>query len=129
MMSKLNFRSPMWQILTIFSACFIYKIFNTHTKIQVSKSKTVVTRECLRNRSKYICSQNLESKLYLTKIFLKNSFSNHLPSNLFWQCILILLLGNLLPSYPSIKTPWWQPGPSPVSACRLGPPSDNGTRK
>jgi hypothetical protein len=31
---------------------------------------------------------NLESKLYLTKIFLKNSFWKHIPSSMFWECIL-----------------------------------------
>ncbi len=32
MISKFNFRSPVWQIFTIFSACFIYGILNTHNK-------------------------------------------------------------------------------------------------
>jgi len=32
LVSKLNFRSPVWQIFTIFSACFIYGILSTHTK-------------------------------------------------------------------------------------------------
>ncbi len=54
----------------------------------VPKSKIVVTREWSRQGSKYICLQSLESKLYLTKIFLKNSFWRHLPSTMFWQCIL-----------------------------------------
>ncbi len=31
--SKFNFRGPVWQIFTIFSACFIYGILNTRTKI------------------------------------------------------------------------------------------------
>ncbi len=57
-------------------------------KFKVSKSKTVVTRECLRKGSKYVCLQNLESKLYLTKICLKNYFWSHLPSTMFWQYIL-----------------------------------------
>ncbi len=39
LVSKFNFRSPVWQILTIFSTCFIYEILNTHTKFEVSKSK------------------------------------------------------------------------------------------
>ena len=33
MISKFNVRSPVWQIFTIFSACFIYGILNTHLKI------------------------------------------------------------------------------------------------
>ncbi len=41
-----------------------------------------------RQGSKFICLQNLRSKLYLTKIFLKNSFWAHLTSTMFWQCIL-----------------------------------------
>jgi hypothetical protein len=32
LVSKFDFRSPVWQILTIFSACFIYGSLNTHTK-------------------------------------------------------------------------------------------------
>jgi hypothetical protein len=60
--SKFNFRSPVWQIFTIFLAWFIYGILNTHTKCYVSKSKTVVTREWSRQCSKYICMQSLESK-------------------------------------------------------------------
>ncbi len=32
MISQFNFRSRVWQIFTIFSACFIYGILNTHTK-------------------------------------------------------------------------------------------------
>ncbi len=32
MISKFNFRSPVWQIFTIFSACFINEILNTHIK-------------------------------------------------------------------------------------------------
>jgi hypothetical protein len=32
MISKFNFRSPAQQIFTIFSACFIYGVLNTHTK-------------------------------------------------------------------------------------------------
>ena len=32
MISKFNIRSPVWQIFTIFSACFIYGIPNTHIK-------------------------------------------------------------------------------------------------
>ncbi len=32
MISKFNVRSPVWQIFTIFSACFIYGILNTHIK-------------------------------------------------------------------------------------------------
>jgi hypothetical protein len=32
MISKFNVRSPVWQIFTIFSACFIYGIPNTHIK-------------------------------------------------------------------------------------------------
>ena len=86
--SKFNFRSPVRQIFTIFLAWFIYGILNTHKKFYVSKSKTVVTREWPRQCSKYICLQSLESKLYLTKILLKNSFWRHLPSTMFWQCIL-----------------------------------------
>ncbi len=31
--SKFNFRKPVWRIFNIFSACYIYGIFNTHTKI------------------------------------------------------------------------------------------------
>jgi hypothetical protein len=54
----------------------------------VSKSQTVVTRECLRTGSKYICLLNLENKLYLTKIFEKNSFWKHIPSTMFWEYIL-----------------------------------------
>ncbi len=88
MISKFNFRSPIWQIFAIFAACFIHGILNIHTKIKISKSKTVVTREWSRKGSKYICLQSLESKLYWTKIFLKNSFWRHLPSTMFWQCIL-----------------------------------------
>ena len=76
LVSKFNFRSPVWQIFTIFSACFIYKILNTHKKIQVSQSKTVVTGEWSRQGSKFICLQNLRSKLYLTKIFLKILFGH-----------------------------------------------------
>jgi hypothetical protein len=38
--------------------------------------KTVVTRGCLRKGSKYICLQNLESQLYLTKYLLKIIFGN-----------------------------------------------------
>jgi hypothetical protein len=84
LVSKLNFRSPVWQIFTIFSACFIYGILNTHTKFEVSKSKTVVTREWSNQGSKFICLQNLGSKFFLTKIFLKNSFWTHIPSTMFW---------------------------------------------
>ncbi len=61
--SKFNFGNPVWQIFTIFLAFFIYGILNTRTKIKVSKSKTVFTREYLRKGSKYICLQILESKL------------------------------------------------------------------
>jgi hypothetical protein len=32
LVSKFNFRSPVWQIFTIFSACFIYGVLNTRTK-------------------------------------------------------------------------------------------------
>ncbi len=32
LVSKFNFRSPVWQIFTIFSACFIYGILNTYIK-------------------------------------------------------------------------------------------------
>ena len=32
LVSKFNFRSPVWQIFTIFSGCFIYGILNTHIK-------------------------------------------------------------------------------------------------
>ncbi len=32
LVSKFNLRSPVWQIFTIFSACFIYEILNTHIK-------------------------------------------------------------------------------------------------
>ncbi len=85
---KVYFKSPAWQIFTIFLACFTYGILNTHTKYEVSKSKTVVTREWSRQGSKFICLQNLRSKFYLTKIFLKNSFWTHIPSTMFWQCIL-----------------------------------------
>ncbi len=82
LVSKFNFRSPVWQIFTIFSAGFIYGILNTHTKFEVSKSKIVVTREWSRQGLKFIC------KLYLTKIFKKNSFWTHPSSTVFWQCIL-----------------------------------------
>jgi hypothetical protein len=88
LVSKFNFRSPVWQIFTIFSACFIYGILNTLTKFEVSKSKTIVTREWSRQGSKFICLQNWRSKLCLTKLFLKNSFWTHIPSTMFWQCIL-----------------------------------------
>ncbi len=88
LVSKFNFRSPVWQIFTIFSACFIYGIFNTHTKFEVSKSQTVVTREWSRQGSKFIYLQNLRSKFYLTKIFLQNSFWTHIASTMFWQFIL-----------------------------------------
>ncbi len=37
LVSNFNFRSPVWQIFTIFSACFIYGILNTHIKFEVSK--------------------------------------------------------------------------------------------
>jgi hypothetical protein len=53
------------------------------TLFEVSKSQTVVTRECLEKGSKYICFQNLEHKLYLTKMFLKNSSWKHLASTVF----------------------------------------------
>ncbi len=76
LVSKFNFRSPVWPIFTIFSACFIYGILNTHTKFEVSKTKTVVTREWSRQGSKFICLQNLRSKFYLTKIFLKILFGH-----------------------------------------------------
>ncbi len=66
----------------------MYGILNTRNKIYISKSKNVVTRECLKKSSKYICLQNLGSKLYLPKIFLKNYFWTHLPSTMFWLCIL-----------------------------------------
>ncbi len=68
LVSKFNFGSPVWQIFTIFSAWFIYGIPNTHTKFEVSRSKTVVTREWSRQGLKFICLQNLRSKFYLTKI-------------------------------------------------------------
>ncbi len=68
--------------------------------------------------------------------------SRHLPAKIrkilrlmrqchtFWiLCFWCWCSAILLPSYPPIRTPWWLPGPSPVSACRLGPPSGNGTRK
>jgi hypothetical protein len=77
LVSKFHFRSPVWQIFTNFSACFIYEILNT--KFEVSKSKTVVTREWSRQGSKFICLQNLRSKFYLTKIFFLNSFWTHNP--------------------------------------------------
>jgi hypothetical protein len=38
------------------------------TKFRSLSKKTVVTRECLRKGAKYICLQNLGSKLYLTLI-------------------------------------------------------------
>jgi hypothetical protein len=41
---------------------------------ETSKSKTVVTRECLRKGSKYIGLQNLGCKLYLTKSLKKILF-------------------------------------------------------
>jgi hypothetical protein len=47
------------------------------------ESKTVVTREWSRQGSKFISLQNLRSKFYLTKIFLKNSFWTHIPSTMF----------------------------------------------
>jgi hypothetical protein len=50
----------------------------------IFKSKTVVTKECLRNGLKYICLQNLESKLYFTKICLKIIFGN-ISHLLFWS--------------------------------------------
>ncbi len=64
LVSKFNIRSPVWKIFTIFSACFIYGIPNTRTKFEVSKSKTVVTREWSRQGSKFICLQNLRSKYF-----------------------------------------------------------------
>ena len=88
LVSKFNFRSPVWQIFTIFSACFIYGMLNTRTKFEVSKSKTVVTKEWSWQGSKFICLQNLRSKFYLTKIFKKNSFWTHIPYTMFWKCIL-----------------------------------------
>jgi hypothetical protein len=66
-----------------FLLCFIYGIFNIHTKFKVSKLKTVGTGEWSRQGSKYSCLQSLKSKLYFTKIFLKNSFWRHLPSTMF----------------------------------------------
>ncbi len=80
---KVEFQEPRFTDLYHFSACFIYWILNTHIKFEVSKSKTVVTREWSKQGSKYICLQSLESKLYLTKIFLKNSLWRHLPSTMF----------------------------------------------
>ncbi len=71
LVSKFNFRSPVWQIFTIFSACFIYGIPYIHTKFEVSKSKNVVTREWSRQGSKFICLQNLRSKFINKNIFLK----------------------------------------------------------
>jgi hypothetical protein len=44
-------------------------IFYTLTKIKVSKSKTVLTREWVRKGSKYIWLQNFDSKLYVVKIY------------------------------------------------------------
>ncbi len=79
LVSKFNFRSPVWQIFSIFSACFIYGFLNAHTKFEVSKSKNVVKREWSRQGLKFICLQNLRSKFYFTKIFLKNSFWTHIP--------------------------------------------------
>ncbi len=73
-----NFIHGLWKFLAKTGKCVFL----------VSKSKTVVTREWSRHGSKYICLQSLESKLYLTKIFVKNSFWRHLPSTMFWQCIL-----------------------------------------
>jgi hypothetical protein len=87
LVSNFDFRSPVWQIFTIFSACFIYGILNTQTKFEVSRSKTVVTREWSRQGSKFIGLQNFRSKFYLTKIFFKNSFWTHIPPTMFWQCI------------------------------------------
>ncbi len=88
LVSMFNFRSPVWQIFTIFSACFIYGILRDLKFYICTKSKTVVTREWSRQGSKFICLQNLTSKFYLTKIFLKNSFWTHIPSTMFWQFIL-----------------------------------------
>ncbi len=34
-----NFRNPVWRIFNIFSACFIYGIFNTHTKFRSLSQK------------------------------------------------------------------------------------------
>ena len=79
LVSKFNFMGPVWQIFTIVSACFIYGILNIHTKFEVSKSKTVVTREWSRQGSKFICLQNLGNKLYFTKIFLKKFFLDTSP--------------------------------------------------
>ncbi len=52
--SKFDFMNTVLWIFTIFAACFMYEIPKTHTKIEVSKSKTVVTRECLSKGSKYV---------------------------------------------------------------------------
>jgi hypothetical protein len=57
------------QLTIVFNACFIYGILNTHTKFEVSKSKTVVTRERSRQGSKFICLQNLRSKFIFKKYF------------------------------------------------------------
>jgi len=83
-----NRKMRFFSMISKFNLCFIYGILNTHTKFYVSKSKTVVTREWSWQGSKFILLQNLRSKFYLTKIFLKNSFWRHLPSTMFWQCIL-----------------------------------------
>ncbi len=85
--SNFNFRSPIWQIFTIFQqVLFIGSfIFNL---LKFSKPKTVVTGECLRKGSKYICLRNLGRKLGLTKIYLFYSCWTHLPYTMFWQCIL-----------------------------------------
>jgi hypothetical protein len=67
--SKFSFRHPVWRI---FSACFIYGILNTH--ILGLLVTNCSHKECLRKGSKFICLQNLESKLYLTKICKNYSF-------------------------------------------------------
>ncbi len=57
-----------------------------------SWKKTWSKKSCdtvpLRKGSKYICLQNLGSKLYLRKICLKNYFWKHLPSTMLWQHII-----------------------------------------
>ncbi len=69
---KFNFRNLFWRIFTIFAPYFIHGVLRLHIKVYISKSKTVVTRDCLRKDSKHIWLQKQDSKLYRKKNFFWN---------------------------------------------------------
>ena len=72
---KVPFKEPrLTDLYHFFSMFYLWNQY--HTKFEVSRSNTVVTREWSRQGLKFICLQNLRSKFYLTKIFKKILFGH-----------------------------------------------------